>query len=52
MAGRDIAVPSVFVVRKDRSIAWKTVGENMTDRPKAADVLAHAKDAAKAPPGR
>ena len=48
MAGRDIAVPSVFVVRADRSIAWKVVGEDMTDRPRAADVLAHAKDAARA----
>jgi peroxiredoxin len=50
MAGRDIAVPSVFVVRADRSIAWKAVGENMTDRPKATDVLAQAKEAAAAHP--
>ena len=47
MQGQDIAVPAVFIVRKDLSIAWKVVGENVPDRPKAADVLAHAKDAAK-----
>jgi peroxiredoxin len=46
MQGRDIAVPSVFVVRKDRSIAWKKVGEDMTDRPATSDVLAQAKAAA------
>jgi peroxiredoxin len=45
MQGKDIAVPAVFVVRADKSIAWKTVGENVTDRPKAADVLAHARSA-------
>jgi hypothetical protein len=45
MEGRDIAVPAVFVVRSDRSIAWKKVGEDMSDRPNAADVVAHARDA-------
>lgn len=45
MEGRDIAVPAVFVVRPDRAIAWKKVGEDMSDRPSAADVVAHARDA-------
>ena len=39
MKDRDIAVPAVFVVRRDRTIAWKKVGEDMTDRPSAAQVL-------------
>jgi hypothetical protein len=34
-------------VRKDRTIAWRVVGEDMADRPKSQDVLAHAKDAAR-----
>ncbi len=45
MQGRDIAIPAVFVVRADRTIAWKTVGENMTDRPAARDVLAQVDNA-------
>jgi peroxiredoxin len=48
MQGRDIAVPSVFVVRRDRTIAWKKVGEDMTDRPSAGEVLAQARQAAAA----
>jgi len=49
MKGRDIAVPAVFVVRGDRSIAWKVVGENMADRARARHVLAHVASA-RAPP--
>jgi hypothetical protein len=45
MRGRDIAVPSVFVVRRDRTIAWKKVGEEMTDRPSAGEVLEQARRA-------
>jgi peroxiredoxin len=50
MQGRDIAVPSVFVVGRDRTIAWKKVGEDMTDRPSAGEVLAQVRKAA--PMGR
>lgn len=39
MAGRDIAVPAVLVVRRDRTVAWRYVGEDMTDRPRAVMVL-------------
>jgi peroxiredoxin len=39
MKGRDIAVPAVFVVRRDRTIAWKKIGEDMTDRASTSDVL-------------
>lgn len=46
MSGRDIAVPSVFVVRPDRVIAWKCVGETMADRPGVEEVLAQVRDAA------
>ena len=46
MEGRDIAVPSVFVVRKsDRAIVFKKVGENMTDRPTSTQVVAAVKAA-------
>jgi peroxiredoxin len=45
MKGRDIAVPSVFVVRADRTIAWSKVGETVTDRPTADVVLAQVRAA-------
>jgi peroxiredoxin len=50
MKGRDIAVPSVFVVRRDRTIAWKKIGEEMTDRPSTSDVLEQVRKAAAADP--
>jgi peroxiredoxin len=40
MKGRDIAVPSVFVVKRDRTIAWEKIGENVGDRPSADDIVA------------
>ena len=46
MEGQDIAVPAVFVVKKDRAIVWKQVGENMTDRASPADILAKVRAAA------
>ena len=48
MAGQDIAVPSVFVVRQGGTIAWKKVGEAMDDRPTAAEVVAQLRAAAEA----
>jgi hypothetical protein len=48
MKGRDIAVPSVFVLRRDRTIAWKKIGEDMVDRPSASDVLEQVRKAAEA----
>jgi hypothetical protein len=48
MQGQDIAVPAVFVVRKDGAIAWKQVGENMTDRASPRDILAQVRAAAAA----
>ena len=33
MEGEDIPVPSTFIVRQDRTIHWKHVGETMADRP-------------------
>jgi len=47
MKGRDIAVPSVFVLRPDRTIAWSKVGESVTDRPAVDEVLAQARAAAR-----
>jgi peroxiredoxin len=52
MAGQDIAVPSVFIVRKDRSIAWSQVGENMTDRASTAAILAQVRAASAAAPAK
>ena len=45
MKGRDIAVPSVFVVRRDRTVAWKKIGEDMVDRPSTGDVLEQVRKA-------
>lgn len=46
MEGQDIAVPAVFIVRRDRVITWKHIGESIADRPTAALVLEKAKEAA------
>ncbi len=50
MKGRDIAVPSVFAVRPDRTISWSKVGESVTDRPTPEVVLAQARAAARPKP--
>lgn len=39
MDGEPIAVPATFVVRPDRTIAWRHVGETMMDRPQSQVVL-------------
>lgn len=36
---KEIAVPSAFIIRKDKTIAWRYVGEDMTDRPDARKLL-------------
>jgi hypothetical protein len=36
----------VFVVARDRSIVWKQVGENMTDRASPSEILAKVRTAA------
>jgi peroxiredoxin len=40
MVGRDIAVPATFVIEADRTISYRYVGEDMTDRPRLDAVLA------------
>lgn len=52
MAGRDIAVPAVFVVLPSGAIHWKKIGESMTDRPSNDDLIAIVDQAiaASAPP--
>lgn len=40
MKGRDIAVPSVYVVRQDHTISFHKVGETVGDRPSPDEVLA------------
>ena len=40
MKHRDIAVPSVYVVRQDHSIAFQKVGETVGDRPSPDEVVA------------
>ena len=39
MEGRDIAVPSVFIVLPNGTIFWKKVGENVADRPTNSQIL-------------
>ncbi len=39
MDGEDIAVPSMFIVMPDRSVAWQYVGESAMDRPAEDRVL-------------
>jgi peroxiredoxin len=46
LAGMDMAVPAVIVVRRDRTIAWKRVGETLVDEISPAEVLAKVKSAA------
>jgi peroxiredoxin len=38
MEGEDIAVPATFIVRRDKTIYWKHVGETMRDRPPTAEL--------------
>ncbi len=40
MQGDEIAVPSVFVVSKDRRIVFTKVGESVVDRPSVSTLLA------------
>ncbi len=39
MKGKDIAVPSTFVITKDKKVHWKYIGENMADRPNEEEML-------------
>ena len=45
MEGQEIAVPATFVVGQDKTIRWRYIGENMTDRPNEEEVLEIAKKA-------
>jgi peroxiredoxin len=40
MEGRDIAIPSIFIVTSDRRIRYKYVGESPADRPSTNKLLA------------
>jgi len=40
MQGQDIAVPSVFIIGRDRRIHYRHVGESITDRPTPDTILA------------
>jgi peroxiredoxin len=42
MEGKDIAVPSTFVLDRTGAIRWRYVGENMKDRPAAQILLDQA----------
>ncbi len=39
MDGDDIAIPAVFVIDRAGRIAWRKIGETMTDRPTLERVL-------------
>jgi peroxiredoxin len=40
MDGRDIAVPSIFILDSQRRIVWSDVSDDFTDRPGVGEVLA------------
>ena len=42
MDGEDIAVPATFIIKQDRSIYWKHIGETMADRPPTDELPALA----------
>jgi len=48
VADPEVAIPSVFVVRQDGSIAWSYIGERMSDRP-ASQMILEALDEIAAP---
>jgi peroxiredoxin len=39
LLGDGVAAPAVFIVGKDQAIRWRQVGENIADRPTAAQIL-------------
>jgi len=39
VADPEVAIPSVFVIRQDGTVAWSYVGERMSDRPASQMVL-------------
>ena len=39
MAGRDIAVPSIFILDKQGKVTFSHIGENMSDRPNVLVLL-------------
>jgi peroxiredoxin len=45
MDGEDIAVPATFIIKQDRTIHWKHIGETMADRPPTEDLPALADEA-------
>ena len=40
MLGREIAIPAVFVISRDKQIRFRYVGESQIDRPSVGDILA------------
>lgn len=45
-----IAWPAVFVIGKDRRIAWRSISETYTKRPSADELLGHLDAAGGLPP--
>jgi peroxiredoxin len=48
MRGRDIAVPSVFIVDREGRVVFSKIGENVVDRPTTEQLLERATAAARA----
>lgn len=44
VADPEVAIPAVFVIRQDGSMAWSYIGERMSDRP-ASQMVIEALDA-------
>lgn len=39
LLGDRLAAPATFLIRRDMSIAWQHVGEDVSDRPTPSDIL-------------
>ena len=39
LLGDMLAAPATFLIRKDMTIAWQHVGEDVSDRPMPSDIL-------------
>lgn len=47
MKGDEIAVPSVFLIDQNKTIVFEHVGETVTDRPSAGELLEQASELTK-----
>ncbi len=46
LLGDGLAAPATFIVRTDMTIAWRHIGEDVSDRPTPDDILRRIREAA------